>query len=420
MEKFIITGGYPLSGSINISGAKNAVLPILAASLLSTGVCTIKNVPRLRDVKVMKEVLEFLGCDIEWSGSLMKVDASKVNYVEVPDNLMRKMRASNLVMGPLLARFLRAKISYPGGCAIGNRPMDLHLKGFKNMGVKIDEKFGFIDAQVLDKKLKGAEIYLDFPSVGATENLMMAATLAEGQTIIANAAREPEIEDLQTFLNNMGAKISGAGTDLIRVQGVKSLVSAEHSVIPDRIEAGTFMIAAAITKGNIKLNNFNIKYNETIIAKLKEMNVKFFEEEDGLRILGPEVLKAVDIKTLPYPGFSTDMQPQMMALLSIAEGTSIISENIFENRFKHVDELRRMGADIKVEGKIAVVKGVKKLNGAFVNATDLRAGAALVLAGLAGKNATIIDSINHIDRGYEKFDLKLRDIGANILRVSET
>lgn len=422
MEKYIIMGGNPLSGSVRISGAKNAVLPILAASLLSSGLTVIYDVPRLRDVQVMKEVLEFLGCSIEWSGSTMKIDGSKVNSIEISDFLMRKMRASNLVMGPLLTKFGSAKVSFPGGCAIGSRPMDLHLKGLSIMGAVIEEKFGFIEAVASGGRLKGSEICFDFPSVGATENLMMAAVLAEGKTVISNAAKEPEIVDLQKFLNNMGAKVSGAGTDVIIIHGVDELTATEHTVIPDRIEAGTFMTAAAITRGNIKIENIHLRHMEAIVAKLKDMGVKLFEEDFGVRVIGPDVIKPVDIKTMPYPGFPTDMQPQMMALLSIAQGTSIISENIFENRYKHVDELRRMGADIKVEGRIAVIKGKNKgsLSGTFVNTSDLRAGAALAIAGLGAEDATIVDSIYHIDRGYENFEQKLRGLGAKVIRVTET
>jgi len=420
VEKYIIMGGNPLSGSVRISGAKNAVLPILAASLLSSGVSIINDVPRLRDVQVMKEVLEFLGCVVEWSGSTMKVDASKVNSVEISDFLMRKMRASNLVMGPLLTRFGCAKLSYPGGCAIGSRPMDLHLKGLKSMGAIIDGKFGFIEAVAKDRFLQGSEICLDFPSVGATENIMMSATLAKGETVISNAAKEPEIVDLERFLNSMGAEISGAGTDVVKIKGVEKLTSTEHTVIPDRIEAGTFLVAAAITKGNVKIENIKTKHIEAVIAKLKEMGIKIVEEDLGIRAIGSDCLKAVDVKTMPYPGFPTDMQPQIMAVLSVAKGTSIVSENIFENRFKHVDELRRMGADIKVEGRIAIIKGKNQLSGTFVNTSDLRAGAALVIAGLAAEDATIVDSIYHIDRGYENFDQKLRGLGAKIIRVTET
>jgi len=415
-------GGIPLSGSVRISGAKNAVLPILAASLLSSGVTVIHDVPRLRDVQVMKEVLEFLGCTVEWSGSTMKINGSKVNSIEVSDFLMRKMRASNLVMGPLLTKFGTAKLSFPGGCAIGSRPMDLHLKGLSTMGAKIEEKFGFIEAQAPEGGLRGSEICLDFPSVGATENLMMAAVLAQGKTVISNAAKEPEIVDLQNFLNKMGAKVSGAGTDVIHIEGVDLLSPTEHNVIPDRIEAGTFMVAAAITKGNIKIENMNLRHMEAVVAKLRDMGVKITEETGGVRVIGTDNLKSVDIKTMPYPGFPTDMQPQIMSLLAVAHGTSIISENIFENRYKHVDELRRMGADIKVEGRIAVVKGKAKrnLSGTFVNASDLRAGAALVIAGLGAEDATIVDSIFHIDRGYENFEQKLRGLGAKIIRVTET
>jgi UDP-N-acetylglucosamine 1-carboxyvinyltransferase len=420
VEKYIIMGGIPLSGSVKISGAKNAVLPILAASLLSSGVTVINDIPRLRDVQVMKEVLEFLGCSVEWSGTTMKIDGSKVSSIEVSDFLMRKMRASNLVMGPLLTKFGSAKLSFPGGCAIGSRPMDLHLKGLATMGAKIEEKFGFIEAVAPGGRLEGNEICLDFPSVGATENLMMAAVLAKGKTIISNAAKEPEIVDLQNFLNKMGAKISGAGTDIITITGVEKLDSTEHTVIPDRIETGTFITAAAITRGNIKIENVNLRHMDAVVAKFREMGVKIIEEQGGVRVIGTDNLKPVDVKTMPFPGFPTDMQPQIMALLAIAQGTSIISENIFENRYKHVDELRRMGADIKVEGRIAVIKGKRTLSGTFVNASDLRAGAALVIAGLGAQDATIVDSIFHIDRGYENFEQKLRGLGAKIIRVTET
>lgn len=415
-------GGIPLSGSVKISGAKNAVLPILAASILSPGATVIKDVPRLRDVQVMKEVLEFLGCVIDWSGTTIRIDSSKINSIEISDFLMRKMRASNLVMGPLLTKFGFAKLSFPGGCAIGSRPMDLHLKGLSTMGAIIKEKFGFIEATAPGGRLRGGEIYLDFPSVGATENLMMAAVLAQGTTVISNAAKEPEIVDLQEFLNNMGAKVEGAGTDIINIKGVKELVSTEHTVIPDRIEAGTFMTAAAITKGNIKIENVKLRHMESIVAKLKDIGIKIIEEAGKVRVIGSEIIKPVDLKTMPYPGFPTDMQPQIMSLLTVAQGTSIISENIFENRYKHVDELRRMGADIKVEGRIAVVKGMvkKNLSGTFVNASDLRAGAALVLAGLVAEDVTIVDSIYHIDRGYENFEQKLRGLGAKVIRVTET
>jgi UDP-N-acetylglucosamine 1-carboxyvinyltransferase len=418
MEKFIITGGNPLSGSVRISGSKNAVLPILAASLLSSGVSIIHDVPKLLDVQVMKEVLEFLGCQVQWSGSVMTVDGAQVDSIEINDMLMRKMRASNLVMGPLLSRFGKVRISYPGGCAIGSRPMDLHLKGLIQMGAVIEEKFGFIDARAKNGRLNGAEICLDFPSVGATENLMMAATLAKGRTTISNSAKEPEIYDLQCFLNSMGAKISGAGTDLITIEGVDDLASTEYTVIPDRIEAGTFLIAGAITKSEIKVENVRVKHLDSLMFKLREMGLSLEEVENGVIINGKENLKPVDIKTMPYPGFPTDLQPQMMALLTLANGTSIVSENIFENRFKHVDELRRMGANIKAEGKLAIIKGVKGLSGAYVNTTDLRAGAALVLTGLAAQGATVVDEIYHIDRGYENFEQKLKKLGAKIIRVT--
>lgn len=418
MDKFIITGGNPLSGSVRISGSKNAVLPILAASLLTNGVSVIRDVPKLLDVQVMKEVLEFLGCKVQWTGSVMTVDGAQVDSIEISDMLMRKMRASNLVMGPLLSRFGKVRISYPGGCAIGSRPMDLHLKGLEKMGAVIEEKFGFIDAKAKNGRLSGAEICLDFPSVGATENLMMAATLAKGHTTISNSAKEPEIYDLQCFLNSLGAKISGAGTDLISIEGVDNLSSTDHTVIPDRIEAGTFLIAGAITKSQIKIENVRIRHLESLLFKLQEMGLSIDELDNGVVIEGKENLKPVDIKTMPYPGFPTDLQPQMMALLSLANGTSIVSENIFENRFKHIDEFRRMGANIKAEGKLAIIKGVKGLSGTYVNTTDLRAGAALVLTGLAAQGATVVDEIYHIDRGYENFEHKLKNLGAKIIRVT--
>lgn len=416
MDKYVIMGGNPLTGSVKINGAKNAVLPILAACLLSQGVCTINNVPRLKDVFVMKEVLELLGAKTEIFGNTMKIDSSKVNSVEISESLMRKMRASNLVMGPLLSRFGYVKLSYPGGCSIGSRPMDFHLKGLKLMGAIINEKFGFVEAS--SNSLQGCDICLDFPSVGATENLMMAACLAKDVTVIRNAAREPEIVDLQNFLNNMGAKIKGAGTDCIKIEGVKELGETNHTVIPDRIEAGTFMIASAITRGDVTLENVILDHIEPIISKLKEAGVVIEEGNDSIRVLAKQRLKAVDFKTLPYPGFPTDMQPQVMALMSTCDGTSVISEGIFENRFKHVDELRRMGAEVKVEGRAAIIKGVKSLSGTLVEASDLRAGAALVLAGLTADDITIVKNLQHIDRGYENFDRKLRDLGAKIIRVN--
>ncbi len=416
MEKFIVIGGKRLKGNVRVSGAKNAILPILAASLLTRGVSVIHEVPALLDVQVMKEVLTYLGARIKCEGSTVTVDSSKVESLEISEDLMRKMRASNLVMGPLLGRFGKVKSAYPGGCAIGSRPMDLHLKGFVAMGASITEKHGYIIAET--DRLKGTEIHLDFPSVGATENLMMAATQAQGQTIIRNAAKEPELVDLQNFLNSLGARIRGAGTDLIKIEGPTELGSASHTVIPDRVEAGTYMVAAAITGGDVCILNLIPEHVEAVIAKLREAGVNVEVGEDSVRVVGPPRLKAVDLKTLPYPGFPTDMQAQMMVLMTVADGTGVVSEAVFENRYKHVDELRRMGADIKIEGRVAIVKGITRLSGSFVEATDLRAGAALVLAGLIAEDATVIENVWHIDRGYENLERKLSSLGARIMRVN--
>jgi len=416
LEKYVIFGGNRLCGTVRVGGGKNSVLTILPACLLSKGVCTIYDVPRLSDVNVMQEVLECLGAKVELNGSTMLVDAANVSTVELPDRLTRMMRASNLVMGPILSRFHHVKLAYPGGCSIGSRPMDQHLRGFKLLGAQIVEKHGYIEAKA--DRLVGSEICLDYPSVGATENLMMAATLAEGETTIRNPAREPEIVDLQNFLNVMGAKVRGAGTDIIKIEGVKEMNSAEHSIIPDRIEAGTFMIIAAITGGDILIKNVIPEHVEAIISKLKEAGVEIREEEGGIRVTGKLRPKGVDFITMPFPGFPTDMQAQLMALMAVSEGTSIVTETIFENRFKHVDEFRRMGADIKVEGRVAIIKGVKNLSGAYVETSDLRAGAALVTAGLVAEGATVVDNINLIDRGYDNFDQKLRNLGAQILRVN--
>jgi UDP-N-acetylglucosamine 1-carboxyvinyltransferase len=416
LEKFVIIGGNRLSGTIRVSGGKNSVLTILPACLLSGGVCTLHDVPKLSDVYVMKNVLESLGAKVDFTGNTMVVDATSVSNVELPDRLTRMMRASNLVMGPLLARFQYVKMAYPGGCSIGSRPMDQHLRGMKTLGAEIKEKHGFIEAKAT--RLVGSEICLDFPSVGATENILLAATLAEGVTVIRNAAREPEVVDLQNFLNQMGAKIKGAGTDVIRIEGVKKLNSVEYTIIPDRIEAGTFMVMGAITGGEILINNVIPEHIEAVISKLREAGVEINETDEGILVRGGKKRQGVDVKTMPFPGFPTDMQAQMMALMAVSEGTSIVTETIFENRFKHVDELRRMGADIKVEGRVAIIKGVKSLSGAYVETSDLRAGAALVTAGLVADGATVLDKVHLIDRGYENFEQKLRGLGAQILRVN--
>ncbi|ADG83002.1 UDP-N-acetylglucosamine 1-carboxyvinyltransferase [Thermincola potens] len=416
MQKFIVIGGKRLNGRIRVSGAKNATLPVLAASLLTDKGCLIHEVPKLKDIDVMKEVLKYLGSVIECRGSSLKLDNSRVCSKEISEDLMRRMRASNLVMGPLLARFGHVRAAYPGGCAIGSRPMDLHLKGFAALGAEITEKHGFVEARA--NCLKGAEIHLDFPSVGATENLMMAAVLARGQTVIKNAAKEPEIVDLQNFLNSLGAKVRGAGTDVIKIEGVGELELAEHTVIPDRIEAATHLIAGAITAGEVVVENVIPEHLDSVIAKLREAGADIQLGQNWIKVASDGKFKAVDVKTLPYPGFPTDVQAQLMVLMTVAQGTSIISESIFENRFKHVDELRRMGADIKIEGRTAIVKGTSKLSGTFVEATDLRAGAALVLAGLIAEDATVIENIWHIDRGYEDLEKKYSALGARIMRVN--
>ncbi|MCD5406528.1 MAG: UDP-N-acetylglucosamine 1-carboxyvinyltransferase [Desulfotomaculum sp.] len=416
-QKFLVVGGNRLKGKVCVNGSKNASLPILAATLLSEETITVKGVPELQDINTMKDVLTYLGARVTWTGKKIMVDGSDVQSLEISEELMRRMRASNLLLGPLLARFGYVKISYPGGCDIGSRPMDLHLKGLRAMGVVIKEKFGYITAEA-PGGLQGTEIHLDLPSVGATENLMTAATLAQGITLIRNVAKEPEIVELQVFLNAMGAKVTGAGTDTIKIEGVSKLNAAEHTVIPDRIEAGTYMVAAAITNGDITLNNVIPLHLEPVMAKLKETGVRLTVNKDAIRVQQDAVRpNAVDIKTMYYPGFPTDMQPQMMALLSLAKGSSIISETIFENRFKHVSELRRMGANIHLEANTAVVKGVANLSGAYVEVSDLRAGAALVLAALAAEEGSVLDGIEHIDRGYEKMEIRYNNLGARIIRV---
>lgn len=419
-DKYIITGGKKLSGTVRISGAKNAILPILAATILTDGECVLHEVPSLSDVAVMIEILKLLGVSVdvleggEGTPRTVRVCAGKLNTFEVRPQLTRAMRSSIFLMGPLLGRLGRVRVAYPGGCAIGPRPIDWHLSGLAAMGASIVERFGYIDAET--RGLRGRELYLDFPSVGATENLMMAAVLAKGVTIIRNAAREPEIVDLQNFLNKLGARIKGAGLDTIRIEGVSTLGSTEHTVIPDRIEAGTFMAAAAITGGDVLISNVIMEHVDAVVAKLREMGVTFTEEADGLRVIGPARLKAADLKTLPYPGFPTDMQPQMMALMSVADGTSIITETIYENRFRQAEELRRLGANIKTEGRTAVIKGSPSLFGAVVDAPALREGVALVLAGLVAEGTTIVEGVNHIDRGYENLEAKLNALGADIRR----
>jgi UDP-N-acetylglucosamine 1-carboxyvinyltransferase len=419
LEKIIVRGGKRLDGTVKVEGAKNAVLPVLAATLLaSDGKSVIRDVPTLSDVYTINEVLRNLNAEVSFENNTVVVDASKALKDEAPFEYVRKMRASVLVMGSLLARNGRARVALPGGCAIGSRPIDQHLKGFEAMGATVKVGNGFIEAEV-NGRLQGAKIYLDFPSVGATENIMMAATLAVGTTIIENVAKEPEIVDLANFLNKMGAKVRGAGTGTLRIEGVNVLFGAEHNIIPDRIEAGTFMVAAAITGGNVLVKGAVPEHLSSLIAKMEEMGITIREEEDGVRVIGTDRLKAVDIKTMPHPGFPTDMQSQMMALLLRADGTSMITETVFENRFMHVEEFRRMNADIKIEGRSVILNGSSNLQGAEVSATDLRAAAALILTGLVSEGMTRVTELKHLDRGYVDFHGKLARLGADIERVSE-
>lgn len=419
MSKVIIKKTGPLKGRVKINSAKNSVLPIIAASILGDGRFTLEGIPYLEDVKTMSYLIQSLGSIVNFANNTNKLYIHTTDIITpvAPYDLTNKIRASFLVMGPLLARYGYAKVPLPGGCSIGTRPVDLHLKGFSALGAKVNLGHGFVEARA--KKLRGAKIYLDFPSVGATENIIMAASLASGVTVIENAATEPEIVDLVMFLNSMGAKISGAGTDTITIHGVKSLTSANHSIIPDRIEAGTYMIAAAITRGDITLENVIPDHLKPISAKLKEAGIEISEELSTIRVNAKKRSKAIDIKTLPYPGFPTDMQAQVMALMSTSDGISMIIETMFENRFMHVCELNRMGANIKVEGRTAIVDGCEKLTGAQVKATDLRAGASLILAGLIAEGQTEIDNIEHIDRGYYKLEENLRNLGADIIRTDE-
>ena len=415
MARLLIDQSPSLQGTVRISGSKNSVLPILAASLLAEGKSCIEEIPKLQDVWIMQELLESLGATTHWEQNMITVRSDELTQYEAPYELVRQMRASFLVMGPLLARLGRTRIPLPGGCAIGSRPVDLHLKGFSALGAEVTQERGYVQAKA--DQLKGARIYLDFPSVGATENIMMAAVLAEGQTTIENAAVEPEVVDLANYLNAMGALVRGAGTDTIKITGVSTLTGTNYSVIPDRIEAGTFMVAAAMTHGDVYLENVVSSHLKPIIAKLRESNIQVIETENGLCVCSKEPIYAADIKTLPYPGFPTDMQAPLMSLMSIAQGTCVITETIFENRFMHVGELKRMGADIKIEGRSAVINGVPSLTGTQVRATDLRAGAALILCGLIAEGTTEIQDMYHIERGYEDIEMKLRNLGASIQKI---
>jgi UDP-N-acetylglucosamine 1-carboxyvinyltransferase len=418
VETIAVEGGSPLCGTVRVHGAKNAALPILAASLLGSGISEIEDVPRLEDIRVMMEILQCLGATVSMEQGVVRVDPSTVRYTEVPDEMMRKMRSSIFLMGPLLARFGSVKVSKPGGCTIGSRPIDLHLKGLAALGAKVTERHGYIEC--VAEKLTGSRIYLDIPSVGATENILMAATMARGRTWIANAAREPEIVDLANFLNAMGAHIRGAGEDTIVVEGVERLRPVRYRIIPDRIVAGTILVGAAITGGDITLTNTVPEHLGAFLTKLAETGVEIEVERDIIRVKSDGNLSAVDrVQTGYYPGFPTDMQAPFMALLSVAKGNSIISEMVFEERFKHVSELRRMGAKIKVDLRTAFIQGVPRLMGARVQATDLRAGAALLLAGMAAKGITIVENVHHIDRGYEDIERLFGQLGARIWRTRD-
>ncbi len=415
MELIVVEGGKRLTGTVRIDGAKNAVLPIIAASLLADGETRLSELPRLEDVRTICEVLRSLGAEVVEEGNRTTIRASNVEGTEAPYHLVRKMRASFLVVGSLLSRLGRARISLPGGCAIGTRPIDLHLKGFEALGATVRVGHGHIE--VTAPRLTGSRIYLDYPSVGATENIMMAACLARGTTCIENAAEEPEVVDLANFLNAMGARIRGAGTNVIKVEGVDSLRGTDYTVIPDRIEAGTYLVAGAITRGDITVENVVMEHLKPVLAKLRETGAEVTDDDGRVRLRATERPRAVDVKTFPYPGFPTDMQAQMMALMSVADGTSLITETVFENRLMHADELKRMGADIKIEGRTAVVRGVGTLSGAPVKVTDLRAGAALIIAGLVAEGETEIGCVHHLSRGYVDIVGKLRRLGASIRRV---
>jgi UDP-N-acetylglucosamine 1-carboxyvinyltransferase len=416
MDTIVIRGGKKLEGEVKISGAKNAVLPILAATLLTGGWNTISNVPKLGDIRTILKLLTELGVDVSEGQKSLRVNTENLKDSEAPYDLVKTMRASVLVLGPLVARLKRAKVSLPGGCAIGARPINLHLKALESMGVKVNIQHGYVEAKA--KKIRGARIYFDIPTVTGTENIMMTACLADGTTVLENVAREPEVVNLASALKKMGAKIYGAGTDVITIEGVKTLKPMKHHVMPDRIETCTYMIAAGITGGMVTIVDSDPSHCQAVIEKLQEIGIKVSIHDDGaISIAGGQGLKAADVKTLPYPGFPTDVQAQIMALLSLSQGSSIITETIFENRYMHVAELKRMGADITIQGNTAVVKGVEKLSGAPVMATDLRASASLVLAGLAAEGVTEISRVYHLDRGYEDLVGKLSKLGAEIERV---
>ena len=418
MEEIIVRGGNQLNGTVRIEGAKNAVLPILAASLLAEeGITTLDNVPILSDVFTMNQVIRHLNVDVDFDEqkNQVTIDASRQLEIEAPYEYVSQMRASIVVMGPLLARNGHAKVAMPGGCAIGKRPIDLHLKGFQALGAKIIQKNGYIEA--IADELIGNTIYLDFPSVGATQNIMMAAVKAKGTTIIENVAREPEIVDLANILNKMGPHVYGAGTETMRIEGVDHLHAVNHSIVQDRIEAGTFMVAAAMTEGNVLIADAISEHNRPLISKLIEMGAEIIKEEGGIRVIGPKHILPTDVKTMPHPGFPTDMQAQMTAIQLVAEGISVVTETVFENRFQHLEEMRRMNAHVKIDGNVAIMDGNHELQGAEVYATDLRAAAALVLAGLKANGITRVRNLNYLDRGYYNFHIKLQKLGADVERV---
>ena len=417
MDQYVIKGGYPLQGEVEIGGAKNAALAILAAAIMTDETVTIDNLPNVRDINVLLQAIEEIGARVERVDvHKVKINGSFIRDISVDNEFIRKIRASYYLIGALLGKYRRAEVALPGGCDIGSRPIDLHIKGFKAMGATVDIAHGLVKAEA--EELKGTHIYLDKVSVGATINIMMAAVMAQGKTVIENAAKEPHVVDVANFLNSMGANIRGAGTDVIRIVGVEKLHKTEYSIIPDQIEAGTFMFAAAATGGDVLVKNVIPKHLEATTAKLLEAGCEIEEFDDAVRVRAVGKLQHTQVTTLPYPGFPTDMQPQMAVVLGIAEGTSTVTESIFENRFRYVDELTRMGANIKVESNIAIINGVSRYTGARVNAPDLRAGAALVIAGMAAEGITVVDDIHYIERGYENFDGKLRGLGAKIEKVS--
>jgi len=416
LSRFRVTGGRELEGTIDVSGAKNAVLPVMAATLLTSDKVVLEDVPNLLDVSVMSDVLESLGGKIIKKGNKLTISVKEIESIETPYDLISKMRASIVIMGPMLARKGRVRISHPGGCAIGSRPINWHLKGLEALGAEIRMDHGFLDVSA--QQLKGTKIYLDFPSVGATENIMMAASAAVGTTIIENSAQEPEIVELANFINEIGGKIRGAGTNVINIEGVKEFHGTTHTIIPDRIEAGTYILIAAACGGEVLVRNVIHAHLQPLLAKLNEAGIVYRAEDDAIRVIGKGNYNAVDVKTQVHPGFPTDLQAPFVALLSKAKGTAMVTENIFENRFMHVEELKRMGANIKIEGRSAIIKGEENLNAATVAASDLRAGASLILAGLIANGTTEIRNIYHIDRGYEKIVEKLNAIGADIVRIS--